>query len=222
MITIVVPVYRRAHQIAPLVANIAETTELEHEVIFVCTMGDREAVEACELSGHQTFVSTGGPGRGDFAKKINLAYFATKGEWIFQGATDIEFTPGWDTAALEAAREGALVVGTNDEGNPSVISGQHSTHTLISRDYCDSPGASMDGPGTVFSTEYEHQFVDQELVKLAQARGVWAFARESVVRHNHPHWGRAPMDAVYDLGLSSFGRDRITFIRRRQMWGNKR
>lgn len=217
-----VPVYRRAHQIAPLVENIDWATELEHEVIFVCSGSDTDALRECEASGKKTLVSYEGPGRGDFAKKVNMAYVATDGEWIFQGATDIEFSFGWDTAALEVAAEGALVVGTNDEGNPSVISGQHSTHTLISREYCDAPGASMDGPGTVFSAEYEHNFVDQELVKLAQSRGVWAFARESIVRHNHPHWGRAPMDATYDLGLSSFGRDRITFIRRRQMWGHRR
>lgn len=218
MIEIIVPVLGRAHQIEPLLECIASATVVDHHVTFVCSSHDILAREACEASGAETLVATWGHGAGDFAKKIGLGYASTEGEWIFQGATDIEFEPGWDLAALHLSGSGALVIGTNDEGNPSVISGQHSTHTLIARSYCDDPGASMDGPGTVFSGAYAHQFVDQELVKLAQARGVWAFSRESIVRHNHPHWNRGPMDATYELGLSSFGRDRITFIQRRMLW----
>lgn len=218
MITIVIPVLGRHHQIGPLLENIAAATVVEHEVVLVCSPGDTLARETCLASGTRTIVTTWGQGKGDFAKKIALAYASTEGEWIFQGATDIEFFPGWDLAALELAKDGAQVIGTNDEGNPSVISGQHSTHTLISRSYCDDPGASMDGPGSVFSLAYEHQFVDQELVKLAQSRGVWSFSRDSIVRHAHPHWGRGPMDSTYELGLSSFGRDRIVFNKRRMLW----
>lgn len=220
MITIIVPVYGRAHQINPLLENIAAATSSDHGVVFVCSPNDTEALQACEESGERTLVTGWGPGHGDFAKKVNLAYSSTDSEWIFQGATDIEFEAGWDLAALEVAESGPLVIGTNDEGNPSVVSGEHSTHTLIARSYCDDPGASMDGPGAVFSLAYLHNFVDSELVKLAQSRGVWAFSRESVVRHNHPHWGRSPMDATYELGLSSFQRDRITFNTRRLSWVN--
>ena len=219
MISIVVPVLGRDHQIEPLLENISQATSVDHEVVFVCSPNDLSARKECEASGARTLISTWPPGAGDFAKKIAVAYANTDREWIFQGATDIEFSTGWDIAALETARKtGALVVGTNDEGNPSVVLGNHSTHTLIARSYCDNPGASMDGPGSVFSLEYAHNFVDQELVNLAKARGVWAFAQDSVVRHNHPHWGRAEMDSTYTLGLSSFGRDRITFNRRRMLW----
>lgn len=218
MITIIVPVLGRAHQIQPLLGNIAESTSVDHQVVFVCSPNDTLARQACESSGAQTIIATWGRGAGDFARKVALAYESTQGEWIFQGATDIEFVPGWDLAALELAGSGALVIGTNDEGNPSVVSGQHSTHTLISRSYCDDPGASMDGPGTVFSLAYKHQFVDSELVKLAQSREVWAFSQDSIVRHNHPHWGRSEMDSTYELGLSSFGSDRIMFNERRKLW----
>lgn len=219
MISIVVPVLGRSHQIAPLLESIASATIVDHEIVFVCSPNDIAARKECEGSSARTLVTTWPPGAGDFARKMGYAYAETDGEWIFQGATDIEFTAGWDIAALGVAAEtGASVIGTNDEGNPSVVAGKHSTHTLISRSYCDDPGASMDGPGTVFSLEYAHNWVDQELVNLAKARGVWAFSRESVVRHNHVHWGRSEMDSTYNLGLSTFGRDRITFNRRRMLW----
>jgi hypothetical protein len=218
VIVIAIPVLGRAHQIEPLLSNIASATTVEHQVVLVCTPTDIEGKEACETSGAKTLVAAWWPGPQDFARKINHVYRETEGEWIFQGATDIEFSPGWDIAALEAAESGALVIGTNDEGNPSVISGNHSTHTLVARSYCDDPGASMDGPGTVFSVQYEHNFTDQELVSLAKSRGVWAFSPRSIVRHDHPHWGRAPMDKTYELGLSGFNRDRITFNRRRMLW----
>jgi len=222
VISILIPVLGRGHQIAPLLENITSATSTKHHVVFICSRKDTEARQACEASGAQTLIYMG-PKGGDFAAKIALAYSSTTGEWIFQGATDIEFTPGWDTAALRVAREtGALVVGTNDQGNPSVVSGKHSTHTLIARSYCDDPGASMDGPGNVFSLAYAHNFCDQELVNLAKARGVWAFSADSIVRHDHPHWSRAPMDGTYALGLSSFGQDRITFNRRRMLWANAR
>ena len=218
MLDIIVPVLGRPQQIEPLLESIVSSTVVDYNVVFVCSPHDTAAREACESSGTRTLVSSWGQGGGDFAKKIALGYASTKGEWLFQAATDIEFSPGWDLAAFELAESGALVIGTNDEGNPSVVSGTHSTHTLISRSYCDNPGASMDGPGTVFSEAYQHQFVDQELVKLAQARGIWAFSHNSVVRHNHVHWGRAPMDKTYELGLSSFGQDRIVFNKRRMLW----
>lgn len=219
MITIVIPVLGRAHQIAPLLKSISAATSVEHEVVFICSPNDTEARDACLASSARTLIADWAPGHGDFARKIALAYASTEGEWIFQGATDIEFSSGWDTAALQVAREtGALVIGTNDEGNPSVISGKHSTHTLIARSYCDDPGASMDGPRTVFSFEYQHNFTDSELVNLAKARGVWSFSPGSIVRHNHVHWGLAPMDQTYELGLSGFGRDRITFVKRRMLW----
>ena len=53
------------------------------------------------------------------------------------------------------------MIGTDDQANPKVMRGHHSTHSLIRCSYIDSPGATWhDGPGAVYSEAYDHQWVD--------------------------------------------------------------
>ena len=58
---------------------------------------------------------------------------------------------------------------------------------------------------------YRHWFVDDEIVTAAKQRGVWQMALGSVVEHNHPLWGKAEDDEVYQLGQSSAEADRALF-----------
>jgi hypothetical protein len=221
-VAVLVPV-ARPKTIPALLESLASSQgRVELVPLLIASKGDLKSLRACKASGAEFLVSATKLGPGDFAAKIDLGYRSTDTPWIFQGAEDIEFSFGWADTALEVAeRTGALVIGTNDEGNPEVLRGIHSTHSLISRAYCDDPGASMDGPRTVFSRSYAHNWTDAELVGVAKSRGVWAFCADSIVRHNHPHWGRGTMDSIYALGLSSFESDRRTFMRRRRLWASR-
>jgi len=225
MIDVIVPV-ARPHKLAALLESLrGSQRDVELIPYLVVSRSDVQSLRVCRESGVRFGVSRTDLGPGDFIAKIDLGYKETGSPWIFQAAEDVEFTPGWAEEALAtAAARSALVVGTNDGFNPAVVKGNHSTHTLIARSYCDSPGASMDGPGTVFSREYRHQFCDNELIGVAKSRGVWAFARGALVRHNHPCWGHVETDAIYELGNSFFEQDRLIFNRRRVMWtrGNRR
>ena len=160
------------------------------------------------------------PSGGDYLRRVKLAAELTDEPWVFQAADDVRFEPGWDEALIRCAEQtGALVIGTQDGGNPTVKAGRHSTHTLIARSYIEDPGASMDGPGTAFSTAYGHQWCDTELVELAKHRGVWAFCHEARVTHLHPFWvGREGMDDTYRLGLSTSRTDARIYMRRQRMW----
>ena len=75
------------------------------------------------------------------------------------------------------------------------------THSLIRRTYIDDPGGWLDGPGIVLHEGYSHNFVDEELCGLARKRRVFRFAKNSIVEHLHPHWGKAEMDKNISSGL---------------------
>ncbi len=224
MIAVIVPVLGRPQNAAPLAESLAYATTVPHRLVFVCSPDDRVQQAACDDTWGDVLRITQQPGPGDFARKVNQAVAVTDEPWVFQAADDVRFEPGWDTALMECAEQtGALVVGTDDGGNPTVIAGKHSTHTLIARSYIEDPGASMDGPGTAFSTAYGHQYVDTELVQLAMSRGVWAFCKQSRVTHLHPFWvGRNGMDDTYRRGLKTSQQDHRIYQQRSRMWAGNR
>lgn len=218
MIDILVPVLGRPHRARPLVENIAANTRSDHQVIFICSPSDLEQRFACELtSAASILVAEWEPGPGDYARKINMGFRYTDSEWVFLGADDLCFCPGWDVHALATADvTGASVVGTDDLGNPKVKAGQHSTHSLVRRSYISQQGGSWDGPGTVYSPVYDHQYVDSELVEVAKQRGVWAFSHASKVEHMHAFWGKSDRDATYDKALRASNEDYQLFKARKE------
>jgi hypothetical protein len=221
-IAVVIPVLNRPQNAQPVVASLELSDP--HGLcrpLFVCSPGDDAEVAACRATGADLLILDTLPGPGDFARKVQAAFDATDEPFVFQAADDVEFTAGWAEAALYAIdRDGGYgVCGTDDRANPLVERGLHSTHSLIRRAYVDECGASWDGPGTVFSTAYAHQRVDNELVELAKVRGCFTFARESVVLHHHPIFDRTvPMDDTYQRALADSKADSDLFHARQREW----
>lgn len=230
MIDILVPVLSRPQNAQPLVDSIrANTTRDSYIIHFLCSQGDLEEIAACRET-----IGLGSPIylwalesnlTGDYARKINHGYATGVLPFVFAAADDIEFTPGWDTEILRVAEEtGAGMVGSNDDANPLVKRGRHSTHTLFSREYIDTIGATFfDGPGVVYHEGYHHQWVDTEAVKAAMDRGQWAFARRSVVRHHHPFFDKSvKMDSTYKKALGDASHDSALYRQRLQQWARQR
>ncbi len=216
MIDILVPVLGRPHRAAPLVQNIRDTTTEEHRILFIVSPGDLDQLHACQnIIGITVAQVPFPPGPADYAKKINYGFTMYEGEWVFQAADDLTFTPGWAEAALKMADTGPGydVVATNDMANASVKRGQFGTHNLIRRRYVTAHG------GQVLHEGYDHNFVDRELCGWAQARGVFVFARHSKVVHSHPLWKTAPNDTTYIKSLDRFRQDQKLFYSRAHMWG---
>lgn len=215
MIAILVPVLGRPHNVAPFMESVANTKE-EHTVYFICSPKDTDQIAECRNSGAEVLVASFKPLGGDFARKINYAFDATKEPWLFQGADDIRFSPGWDRQALATAKRfRAGVIGTNDLGNPLVLRGKTSTHTLFSREYIDEYGSgTIDDSGRVFCERYDHQYVDSEFIQTAKMRRQWAFSRNSVVEHLHPHWGKGEMDTTYEKATRRTKKDMELFKER--------
>ncbi len=217
-IDILIPALGRPQNIGPLIESL-KVTQTPHRVLFLCSPLDMEQIEACRRVGEVHIVDWE-PGKADFAKKINLGFTLTESEWIFQGATDIRFHAGWDTMALAvSAQKRRRVIGTNDLHNPQVKRGISSTHTLFHRSYITDLGGTRDGTGLVFCEKYDHQYVDNEFCATAKLRGEWAFAKQSVVEHLHPHWGLSPDDPTYKKAMLHSMADRRLFAQR---MGNSR
>jgi glycosyltransferase involved in cell wall biosynthesis len=214
-VVIIVPVLNRPHRVIPTMQSVAAATPEPHRLLFVASRSDSPEVRALAAAGaHYLLVA----GAGTYPAKVNAAYQATTEPLLFLAADDLEFHPGWLSTALELLEPGVEVIGTNDLGNPRVLEGLHSTHTLVTRAYCDDPGATADQAGTVLHQGYRHLFVDDELVGVAQARGVYAHAADAVVEHMHPYFDKAETDSTYARGHRNVVADQALYDRRVTLW----
>jgi hypothetical protein len=135
-----------------------------------------------------------GEERRSFACKANDGYRRTEAPWILIVGDDVRFERQWLTMAFDAGAPGrAQVIGTNDLGLQS--RGELSPHLL-----------SHEG--------YAHNYVDREIQAVAQQRGVYAFARRSVIEHLHHAASKAPVDATYQLGTATLAEDKALWKQR--------
>lgn len=220
MIDIFIPVLGRPDNAEPVAASAAKNTRFPYRLLFICSDGDAQQISACFDTQEDVMVMDHPAGRSDYPKKMNAAYRASAGEWMLMGSDDITFEPGWDGMALSvAAQKQASVVATNDLANAQVKSGRFGTHSLVSRNYVNDQGGSMDGPGVLIHEGYDHNFCDRELCHVAQWRGVYSFAKRSHIRHRHPIFGGAQMDETYEKGRANFAEDQRLFYERSKLWG---
>ena len=220
MIDIFIPVLGRPQNAEPVARSISEHTTVPHRVLFICSKGDDEEIDACQATGADVMVMSHRAERSDYPRKMNAAYRDTDGEFMLMGSDDITFGDEWDVRALSVAEStGAGVVATNDMANAHVKRGKFGTHALVNREYVVDKGGSADGPGVLIHEGYDHNFCDRELCHLAQSRKLYAFARTSYIYHRHPHWRTAPNDATYEKGTRNFRADQTLFLERAKLWG---
>jgi glycosyltransferase involved in cell wall biosynthesis len=209
VIDIFIPVLGRPQNVGPLIESVEAATAVDFSLVFICSSGDDDQIEACKKTGGRILIIEGG--LSEYPRKMNHAFRNTDREFCLLGADDIEFQPGWDRAALKVAkRTGAGVIGTSDCVNVR----DFSPHPLVRRTYVEIRGASMDGPGFLIHEGYDHNYTDVELCKLAQVRGRWAAAPDSRVCARHHTHGTAPRDATYDKGFRRFRKDRQLYLKR--------
>jgi len=225
MIDVIVPVLSRPGNAQPLIDSIRANTTVEHTITFMVSPDDHAELKACEQTDADIYIVEWQPGPADASKKWNLGYTITENPFVFTAADDITFTPGWDTEALKVAEKtGAGMVGTNDDANPLVKRGRHSTHSLFSRAYIDTVGGTFfDGPGIIYCQQYRHQWIDTEAVKAAMDRRQWAFAHQSLVVHHHPIYDRSvKMDDTYTKALGDARQDKQLYEQRLRQWSQQR
>lgn len=215
-VAVLVPVLGRPANAGPFMRSLRASTGLA-TAYAQCQDDDQETAAAWLAAGAEVqFVTAEAR---PFAHKVNAGYWKTREPWLFLVGDDVRFHPGWLDHAQAVAGDRYHVIGTQDLGNARVIAGEHATHLLVRRSYVDEVGASWDGPKVVAHEGFRHWYVDDEIVAAAKQRGAWAMAMGSVVEHLHPAWGKAAMDATYELGGQSAAEDRALFQRRLRKYG---
>lgn len=216
-VAVLVPMLGRPGAVEPLALSLQAATD-RCRLVFVLSPDDHEVRLEVERLDAEHLIIAQAAGPGDYARKINAGAAVTCEPWIFTGASDIRFAPGFVEKAIDPHAENPrfMVVGTNDLGNSLVRAGRHSTHSFVRRAYLLE--AVIDEPGALYSTAYEHNYVDMELVDYAISKGVFWSARQSIVEHFHPDWRKADVDDTYRLGKEGFMRDNRLFQERRQRW----
>lgn len=218
MIDIIIPTYGRPHRVAEVAADIAAATTVPHQVHFVVEADDHDSFDVTLAAHLKPFINEGAR---SYSGAINTAMRYTDGEWLFAGADDLHFHPGWDVAALRCAAENpwAHVIGTDDLLNPYVKQGVHATHYLVRRTYLDEVGGIVDeGPGSFLHEGYGHNYTDTEFIGTAKARCVFRPCFESIVAHLHESAGLSPRDATHDKADATYGADAELYESRRPLW----
>lgn len=218
-VVVLVPMLGRAWAVEPLVESLAQSDPNGRaRIVFLTSPDDVDVHAAVDASGAHHLKVGFDPGPGDYALKINLGASRSSEPWIFTGASDLRFQRGWiETALLEHDRFPRFsVIGTNDLGNALVKRGRHSTHSFVRRDYLEE--AVVDDPGALYSTAYDHNFCDTELVDFAIVKGRFRPAKRSIVEHFHPDWRKAETDETYRRGKAGFRADQLLFAERQRLW----
>lgn len=213
-VVIIVPVLARPHRVAPLLENIKQATPEPHRVLFVADVDDEPELDALRAAGAE-WIEIDQPR--NYAAKINAGYHATTEPLFFMAADDLNFHPDWFSRALKWMGDGVDVVGTNDICNARVMTGAHSTHTLVKRSYVKNRG-TIDEHNKVLHEGYFHEYTDDEFIQTAMKRGVYAHAYDAIVEHLHPLAKKAPDDSTYKLGRARTRESRRLFQQRRPLW----
>lgn len=223
MIAVLVPALNRPQRVGPLAQSLRTASRTEVRLLYIVSPGDTATPLACKKHGVDFVVTPFPLAGGDYARKINLGVDITTEDWILQAGDDIQFGHGWDEEILTFAvqRPAAHVIGTNDLGNPLVKRGQHSTHSLISREYIVEQG-TIDEPGKALHEGYWHCWVDNELIETAKARGVYFADRRCHIEHLHHIWRKGADDRTYQRGQQRYHEDHLLFMERRPLWRNVR
>lgn len=219
---IFVPVLGRPGHARPFVASLRSTVAIRKvAVLAIASRSDDKTINAWLSAGAD--VMTVPDELGSYAHKVNAAFTHTSApsrafrsgapaaDWMLLLGDDVEFQAGWfeSLQAIITANPDARVIGTNDFGFER--DGMSTVHPAIHRGYVDDIGASFDGPGTVCHTGYHHHYVDAEIRAKAEREGVFVNCKYCTIVHLHHVFGRAPVDATYELGVSRLHEDRALF-----------
>ncbi len=207
-VAILIPTMR-AHLIPTLIDNIADATPSAHEVYWACTE-DSECAAVLQKCGQKVLIDKGG----FWPARINALFKWTSEPFVFIAADDVKFHPGWLEAAFIAMErvQGCGIVSVNDLNNP------YGTLSLISREYIDTFGGTMDRTGPVIHPGYHHNWSETEMRQTAERRGRWTYCAESVVEHMHHDCKKAPYDEVYAIGDRFLQEDVTLFFSRHPLW----
>jgi hypothetical protein len=214
-VAVLIPTLGRVHHIEPLLESLYTTTDNARPV-FIAGRDDLDVINKVRSLGEQC-ITVKPREKGEYAHKINIGYTYSEEPILFLGATDLKFHLNWLDNAMSRLSDIVHVVGTNDLGNAKVLRGQHSTHSLVTREYVEKYG-TIDQKGAVLCRKYWHEFVDDEFVETAKYRGMWDMAMDSIVEHLHPAFDKGKWDDSYAQVKDRYYVGRDMYEARKHLW----
>jgi glycosyltransferase involved in cell wall biosynthesis len=218
-VAVLIPVLNRPHRVEAVLTSVRSSErDVMLQPLFLVNADDHDELFSLRSAEAPYWIVDSERRRGDFARKTNVGVSHTTAEWVFAGADDLLFHPGWADEAIRVADEsGKRFVATNDLGNGVVIKGEHATHPLVHRSYIEECG-TIDEDGKLYHEGYDHQYVDNEATETAKCRDEFVAASRSCVEHLHYLWRKGENDDVYRLGQSQGRSDQAIFLGRRILW----
>lgn len=208
---ILIPTFRRANRLPRVIEN-ARACSPGCGVIIIGEASDPDTRAAALATGAK-YCDNQGPA--SYAGAINTGAAHSEADWIFTGADDLEFTPGWFARCAQSMQDIAVdVIGTNDGDWPATATGASASHMLVRRQYIDQRGGAADAVrGQVLHDGYGHYCVEQELVFTAQARGRYAHCADAMVLHKPER-----TDAKAAQNEARRAKDRALYDSRKPLW----
>jgi len=207
-LAVLVPTVNRAELLAPLVANIGETTGSTHRIYLVMEVEDRASIDAAVGLDPIDVIGTFGSN----ATAVNAGYWASDEPFLAITNDDCVFHEGWDLTALGYMSDTTHIVGIN-QGD-----GRCTSFSMVRRSYIEEHSGVYDRPNTLYHG-YVSQYPDTEFAEYAQHRGVWAEAHDSLIEHMHWVFGKADANHPnYVKARETLGVDQPVFERRRAAW----
>jgi GT2 family glycosyltransferase len=182
-VSVLIPTTGRPELAQACVQGIRDTTQgLDVEIVLAVDHDDRSRelleplVEILDYSDDY---------RG-CARAWNDALALCTGDLIVWTGDDVEWEPGWLTAAMDCEAEHPdWLIGLNDGITPP----DRATHFLMSRRFIvDVLG------GVVAWPEYLHSFHDLEICERARRAGRFVWCEQARLKHIHWLWGSRAQD----------------------------
>lgn len=217
-VRVILPVFQRPQRAAFVLHSLAASErEVKLRPLFMVSFGDETELRAVKQTGADFVQLFEGRRCGDYARKINLGAALTLEPWVFTGADDVAFEPGWaDVAIAFAEKSGLRAIGVNDLGRWAKHKQPPATHFLVARSYLTE--GTADERDVIFHTGYDHNYVDTEFMETARSREAYGYCAAAVVEHMHPVWRKGRRDPVYALGQRHTKEDYNHYLKRRQLW----
>ena len=205
-VSVIIPSRARPDRLREAVDSLLDTA-YGVEVILVLDPSDLEshvvAGDECQtlfLDDHATT---------NTAALWNAGAAMATGDFFVAGADDLVFLDNWLDIALAKmeAMGGSGVVALND--NEETF-GSLAAHFIMSRSYA----TRMLG-GVIFPPVYEHGYTDVEVTWRAAQNNRLVFAKDAKLLHNHPIYGLAETDQIYEKAALTTDRDAKLFAERK-------
>lgn len=210
-LAIYLPSYKRPTALIAVAKNLEAVTNIPFKLYFGLEKDDELGIGAARSTGHEVVINKGLPG---YADTIQAIYEQDNSEFFLHANDDFMFHSNWTEIPLSMfERADLMVVGlrqTEGDAHGSAIS-------LVRRRYIEQESGVVDIPNRVFYP-YNHNYVDTEFTRTAQARGVWAPCDVRVITHLHPGFTGAEKDETYLKNEKWAEKDKQTFESRQHLW----